>query len=55
MSPKSHNMEFVAIVDLDAEPCPERAEPIAAAILAEEEVALNAASARELAGKLSLA
>lgn len=55
MSPKSHNIEFVAIVDLDAEPCPELAEPIAAAILADEEEALTAASAREMAGQLARA
>jgi adenine-specific DNA-methyltransferase len=43
MSSKSHNIEFVAIVDLDADPSPELAEPLAAAILTEEVEALRAA------------
>jgi adenine-specific DNA-methyltransferase len=41
MSPKSHNVEFVAVVDLDSPPSRGLAEPIAAAILAEEETALS--------------
>jgi adenine-specific DNA-methyltransferase len=37
MSSKSHNIEFVAIVDLDADTSPELAEPLAAAIRAADQ------------------
>jgi adenine-specific DNA-methyltransferase len=45
MSPKSHNVEFVAVVELDADPTPELAEPIAEAISTEEEDALSTRAA----------
>ncbi len=53
MSPKSHNVEFVAVVDLDAPPSPDRAEPIAQAILTREADALGQAEAQH-AGQLAL-
>jgi adenine-specific DNA-methyltransferase len=53
MSPKSHNVEFVAVVDLDAQPSPDRVEPIARAILTREADALDQAEVQH-AGQLSL-
>lgn len=41
MSPKSHNVEFVAIVDTTKKPCPSRADQIAEAIETQEFQALN--------------
>ena len=55
MSAKSHNVEFVAIVDLDAEPSTELAAPTAAAILAEEQEVLDAAAADPSSAQLTLA
>jgi adenine-specific DNA-methyltransferase len=43
MSPKSHNVEFVAVVDLDAPPSPARVGPIAESILSREAEALSLA------------
>jgi hypothetical protein len=53
MSPKSHNVEFVAVLDLDAPPSPDRVEPIAHSILTREAKALS--QTEEInAGHLSL-
>jgi adenine-specific DNA-methyltransferase len=43
MSAKSHNVEFVAVVDLDASPSPSLAAPLAESILTREEEALSVA------------
>jgi adenine-specific DNA-methyltransferase len=48
MSPKSHNVEFVAVVDLDAPPSPDRVEPIAQSILTREEEALSRAATADV-------
>jgi adenine-specific DNA-methyltransferase len=52
MSPKSHNVEFVAVVDLDAPPSPERVEPIAHSILTREAEALSWQADRYAPGEI---
>jgi adenine-specific DNA-methyltransferase len=52
MSSKSHNVEFVAVVDLDAPPSPERVEPIARSILTREAEALSWQADRHAPGEI---